>query len=148
METAPNCAATSGTWYSPFDGAIWHDASEVDIDHMVPLKNAWIVRLVPLMQVPCRQKAAMLTRTNKSGASSWSTSKRRVFANDVAHPQLWAVTSRVNSDKSDQSPDGWKPPLKSFYCTYAKSWIAVKHHWDLTITSTEKSALSSMLGNC
>lgn len=38
------CTATSGTWYSPYDGATWTAASDVDIDHMVPLKNAWIVR--------------------------------------------------------------------------------------------------------
>jgi hypothetical protein len=37
------CSATSGKWVSPFDGATWTAASDVDIDHMVPLKNAWIV---------------------------------------------------------------------------------------------------------
>ncbi|KAJ4308745.1 hypothetical protein N0V94_009226, partial [Neodidymelliopsis sp. IMI 364377] len=35
------CAATSGTWKSPYDGATWTAASDVDIDHMVPLSNAW-----------------------------------------------------------------------------------------------------------
>jgi hypothetical protein len=38
------CASTSGSWYSPFDGATWTAASDVDIDHMVPLSNAWKVR--------------------------------------------------------------------------------------------------------
>jgi hypothetical protein len=38
------CTATSGTWVSPYDGGIWTAASEVDIDHMVPLKDAWDVR--------------------------------------------------------------------------------------------------------
>lgn len=41
------CAATSGTWVSPYDGATWTAASDVDIDHMVPLANAWIVCLRP-----------------------------------------------------------------------------------------------------
>ncbi|PKS07142.1 hypothetical protein jhhlp_005742 [Lomentospora prolificans] len=119
------CTATSGTWKSPYDGASWTAASDVDIDHMVPLKNAWI-----------------------SGASSWTTAKREQFANDIDRPQLWAVTDDVNSSKSDKSPDAWKPPLTSFYCTYAKSWIQVKSYWGLTITSAEKSALSSMLDYC
>lgn len=39
------CTATSGSWFSPYDGATWTAASDVDIDHMVPLKNAWIVSL-------------------------------------------------------------------------------------------------------
>ena len=119
------CAATSGSWYSPYDGATWTAASDVDIDHMVPLKNAWI-----------------------SGAWAWTTAKRESFANDLADPQLWAVTDNVNQSKSDQSPDSWKPPLTSYYCTYAKAWVRVKYVWALTVTSAEKSALSSMLGTC
>jgi len=119
------CAATSGTWRSPYDGATWTAASDLDIDHMVPLKNAWI-----------------------SGAWAWTTAKRESFANDLTDPQLLAVTDNVNQSKSDQSPDAWKPPLSSYYCTYAKAWTRVKYVWALTVTSAEKSALTSMLGTC
>ncbi|TPX11807.1 uncharacterized protein E0L32_007544 [Thyridium curvatum] len=119
------CQATSGSWTSPYDGATWTAASDVDIDHMVPLKNAWI-----------------------SGASSWSSSRREAFANDITRPQLWAVTDNVNQAKSDRSPDSWKPPLTSFYCTYARSWVEVKSYYGLSITSTEKTALTSMLNTC
>ncbi|KAM7192100.1 hypothetical protein V8F33_008525 [Rhypophila sp. PSN 637] len=120
-----NCAPTSGTWKSPYDGATWTQASDIDIDHMVPLKNAWV-----------------------SGAKSWTTSKRQQFANDLTRPQLWSVTDNVNQSKGDKSPDAWKPPLSSFYCTYAKSWVQVKYYWALSITSAEKSALTSMLNTC
>jgi hypothetical protein len=120
-----SCAATSGTWHSPYDGGTWTAASDVDIDHMVPLKNAWI-----------------------SGAWAWSTSRRESFANDLSHPQLWAVTDNVNQAKSDQSPDSWKPPLTSFHCTYARAWVEVKYVWALTVTTAEKSALTSMLNTC
>ena len=84
----------------------------------------------------------------QSGASSWTTSQRQSFANGVTRPQLWAVTDNVNESKGDRSPDAWKPPLTSFYCTYAESWIQVKSYWALSITSAEKSALSSMLESC
>lgn len=47
VQTNDQCAATSGRWASPYDGAVWAQASDVDIDHMVPLKNAWIVRSTP-----------------------------------------------------------------------------------------------------
>ncbi|KAK4239559.1 hypothetical protein C8A03DRAFT_14044 [Achaetomium macrosporum] len=119
------CTATSGTWFSPYDGATWTAASDVDIDHMVPLKNAWI-----------------------SGANTWSAAKRTQFANDIDIPQLWAVTDNVNQEKGDKSPDVWKPPLTSFYCTYSRSWVAVKYAYGLSVTSAEKSALSSMLNTC
>ncbi|KAH6899817.1 bacterial-type extracellular deoxyribonuclease [Thelonectria olida] len=119
------CSATSGTWYSPYDGATWTAASDVDIDHMVPLYNAWV-----------------------SGAASWTTAKRQSFANDLVRPQLWAVTDNVNQEKSSSAPDAWKPPLTSFYCKYARSWIAVKSYWALTVTSAEKAALADMLDYC
>lgn len=120
-----SCAATSGTWHSPYDGATWTAASDVDIDHMVPLHNAW-----------------------RTGASSWTAAKREAFANDLGSPQLIAVTDNVNQSKSDQSPDAWKPPLQSYWCTYAKMWTAAKHEWGLWVTSAEKSALVSMLDTC
>ncbi|KAH7038303.1 uncharacterized protein B0I36DRAFT_372419 [Microdochium trichocladiopsis] len=120
-----SCAPTSGSWKSPYDGATWTAASDIDIDHMVPLKNAWI-----------------------SGASAWTTAKRQQFANDLTRPQLWAVTDNVNQAKSDKSPDVWKPSLTSFHCTYASSWVAVKSYWALSITSAEKSALTTMLNTC
>jgi hypothetical protein len=125
VSVGSDCYPTSGSWRSPYDGDTWTAASDVDIDHMVPLKNAWI-----------------------SGASEWTTARRQQFANDLVRPQLWAVTDNVNSAKSDQSPDAWKPPLTSFYCTYAKSWVAVKYYWALTVTSAEKSALTTMLNTC
>lgn len=34
-----SCAATSGRWYSPYDGATWTAASDVDIDHVVPWRR-------------------------------------------------------------------------------------------------------------
>jgi len=120
-----SCAATSGRWYSPYDGATWSAASDVDIDHIVPLSNAW-----------------------KTGARSWTTSKRQQFANDLSGPQLIAVTDDVNQAKGDKSPDAWKPPLTSYWCTYARMWIGSKYKWALTVNSAEKSALTSMLDRC
>lgn len=59
-----------------------------------------------------------------------------------------AVTDNVDQSKSDQSPDSWKPPLSSYYCTYARMWVRVKYVWSRTVTSAEKSALTSMLATC
>jgi hypothetical protein len=117
------CTATAGSWRSPYDGATWSAASDVDIDHVVTLKNAW-----------------------ESGAWAWTTAKRD--SNDLTDPQLIAVTDNVNQAKGDRSPDSWKPPLASFHCTYAKMWTRVKYVWQLTITSAEKATLTTMLGNC
>ncbi|OOQ88924.1 hypothetical protein PEBR_09859 [Penicillium brasilianum] len=125
VQSSSGCTTTSGTWVSPYDGATWTASSDVDIDHLVPLSNAW-----------------------KSGASAWTTADRQAFANDLTHPQLLAVTDNVNEAKGDKGPEEWKPPLTSYYCTYAEMWVKVKTVYNLTITSDEKSALSDMLGTC
>jgi hypothetical protein len=120
-----SCHPTSGHWYSPYDGATWTNASDVDIDHIVPLAEAW-----------------------RSGASGWTTSRRQSFANDLSDPQLIAVTDNVNQAKGDQDPSTWQPSRTAYRCTYAKMWIASKSHWSLTLQSTEKSALQTMLNTC
>lgn len=93
-------------------------------------------------------RTILIADLHRSGASKWTKSERQIFANDLIHPQLWAVTGTVNNDKSDSTPDEWKPPLSSFHCTYASSWVGVKSAYNLTITSEEKSALAGMLGSC
>ncbi|RDL39952.1 Uncharacterized protein BP5553_04292 [Venustampulla echinocandica] len=123
--TDSKCASTSGSWYSPYDGATWTAASDVDIDHMVPLSNAW-----------------------KSGAAAWTTAQRQAFANDLKNPQLLAVTDNVNQSKGDKGPEDWKPSLQSYWCTYASMWVKVKNTYSLTITSAEKTALVTMLNTC
>ncbi|MDT7802855.1 MAG: hypothetical protein QOI78_6288, partial [Actinomycetota bacterium] len=74
--------------------------------------------------------------------------QRQAYANDLTDPQLIAVTDNVNQEKGDKSPDQWKPPLTSYWCTYAKMWVAVKTKFKLTINTAEKTALTDMLGRC
>ncbi|GAA3087618.1 GmrSD restriction endonuclease domain-containing protein [Streptosporangium carneum] len=119
------CAAVSGNWYSPYDGATWTAASDVDIDHMVPLAEAW-----------------------RSGAHAWTTAQRQTYANDLGGPELWAVTDNVNQQKGDQDPSTWQPSVASFHCTYARAWIQVKWYYSLTLQSSEKTALEGMLATC
>jgi 5-methylcytosine-specific restriction endonuclease McrA len=123
--TDSNCAATSGSWYSPYDGATWTASSDVDIDHIVPLSEAW-----------------------KSGASSWTTAQRQGFANDLTRPQLIAVTDNVNQSKGDQDPAKWMPPRTAYACMYLRMWVQVKHYYGLSVDSAEKSAISSGLSGC
>ena len=119
------CTATSGSWYSPYDGATWTAASDLDIDHLVPLAEAW-----------------------DSGASAWTTAQRQAFANDVTRPQLLAVTDNVNQSKGDQDPSTWVPSRSAYVCTYVRAWVQVKYYYNLKIDSAEKSALTSYLAGC
>jgi hypothetical protein len=80
--------------------------------------------------------------------NSCDTRETVLKRDDLEDPQLIAVSGSSNEDKSDQDPSQWKPSNRSDWCAYAEDWIDVKHVWGLTVTSSEKSALSSMLGSC
>lgn len=119
------CNVVAGTWKSAYDDKTLNSPTKVDIDHVVPLANAW-----------------------RSGAASWTTAKREDFANDLDDPQLVAVSAGSNRSKGDQDPSTWKPPATDSWCHYAESWIAVKTRWKLMVTTAEKSALADMLEKC
>ncbi|MFC0030642.1 HNH endonuclease family protein [Micromonospora chaiyaphumensis] len=119
------CNVVDGRWESAYDGLALTDPADVDIDHVVPLANAW-----------------------RSGADEWDDSKRGDFANDLTRPQLIAVSLRSNRAKGDQDPSQWKPANRSYWCQYAADWVTVKHYWRLTVTSAEKAALTDMLEGC
>lgn len=125
VHATSSCKITSGDWTSPYDGKTYTDPEKLQIDHVVPLADAW-----------------------KSGAKNWTTARRQQFANDLTRPQLLAVTSSLNESKGDQDPSQWRPPSRGFWCSYASDWIAVKHYWQLTVTAAEKSALTDMVGTC
>ncbi|RFU86175.1 HNH endonuclease [Streptomyces triticagri] len=125
VEQDSSCAATSGTWFSEYDGETWSASGDVDIDHIVPLAEAW-----------------------RSGASSWTDTAREGFANDLTRPQLIAVTDNVNQSKGDKDPADWLPPLASYNCLYARMWVQVKHYYDLAVDPAEKTALQGVLKDC
>ncbi|MCK2212833.1 HNH endonuclease family protein [Actinomadura sp. ATCC 31491] len=119
------CRALSGAWHSAYDGEDFDDPARLDIDHMVPLAQAW-----------------------RSGADRWTDARRKEFANDLDGPQLIAVSAASNRSKGDQSPDRWRPPLPGYWCTYSRAWIDVKARYELTVTEPEREALSEMLATC
>ncbi|WP_306317348.1 MULTISPECIES: HNH endonuclease family protein [unclassified Streptomyces] len=119
------CRAVSGNWVSVYDGQKFTDSGDLDIDHTVPLANAW-----------------------RSGADKWTQEERKAFANDLKHPQLLSVSAHSNRSKGDQGPDEWQPEDKGYWCTYGRSWVSVKSTYELTVTEAEKAELTTMLGTC
>ncbi len=118
------CSLSGGRWFSYYDRVSWTAASDLDIDHMVPLAEAW-----------------------DFGGRSWSASERQSFANDLGdYRSLVAVTDNVNQSKGDQDPAQWLPQYDR--CRYLREFVAVKHRWRLTVDSGEKSAMTSQAAGC
>ncbi|MFJ7782203.1 HNH endonuclease family protein [Streptomyces albidoflavus] len=120
------CRVVSGEWYSYYDGVTVDAPGGLDIDHMVPLAEAW-----------------------DSGASEWDAARREAYANDLgADASLVAVTARTNRSKADQDPAEWLPPLADARCTYIAEWVGTKLRWQLAADDTERAALTDIAGGC
>ena len=120
------CTVTGGRWYGAFTGAWVTNPSSLDIDHFVPLANA-----------------------HDSGGWAWSSATKRDYYNDLSDAtHLIAVTASANRSKGSRGPESWKPSDSSYWCVYAHTWANIKIRWELTVTSAELSALTSMLNTC
>ncbi len=117
------CRVVAGSWTSPYDGRTTNNPSDVDVDHLVPLENAF-----------------------RAGGWTWTAAQRRLFANDPA--ELVVTSASSNRSKGSKTPDQWRPPDRLSWCAYADGWVSVKQNWSLTVTTSERDALGQMLDTC
>ena len=126
FKTVAQCSVVTGRWWAAYTNTEVTDASSLDIDHLVPLKNAHL-----------------------SGAWAWDAELRRRYANSLDDPDhLIAVTAGANRAKGGRGPEEWKPPSQAYWCEYAWDWIRVKVTWELTVTAAEAAAIRDMLDTC
>jgi hypothetical protein len=124
--TSSNCYVDTGKWYGVYTATYYYSASELDVDHFVPLKNA-----------------------HDSGGYEWTLAKKKEYSNyleDSDH--LIAVQSGANRSKGARGPENWKPTNKDYLCEYAYDWIRIKDTWGLTATQSEWNALVLMIDTC
>ncbi|MFF2374899.1 HNH endonuclease family protein [Streptomyces xiamenensis] len=120
------CTLTGGQWFSWYDNVVVDGVSGLDIDHMVPLAEAW-----------------------DSGAAAWDAKRRERYANDLGDPRaLLAVTAKTNRSKGDRDPVDWMPPAADASCRYVADWTAVKIRWQLSVDPAEAEALSGTAAGC
>jgi Domain of unknown function (DUF1994). len=121
-----DCTVGTGRWTDPWSGVATTVARDFQIDHTVPLANAW-----------------------RSGAWSWTHAQRVAYANDLTDADhLVPILATENESKSDGGPDDWKPPNHSAWCTYALVWDHIKAKWHLSATRSEWNAISAMAATC
>ena len=118
------CTLTGGKWLSAYDGVEVTSATKLDVDHMVPLAEAW-----------------------RSGAWKWSSSQRQAYANDLSDSRaLIAVTLSTNRSKGDKDPALWMPSIDQ--CTYTQNWISIKFKYSLTVDAKEATKLNLLINSC
>lgn len=120
------CRLVDGAWRSPYDGVRTRDPEQVQVDHVVPLAQAW-----------------------GAGAWKWSARRREQYANDLGTSyDLLAVSAHSNESKGDQDPSQWLPPRRSFDCTYEADYTAVLWRWQLHISQALHRFLARHLKTC
>ncbi len=120
------CTVKTGQWTDPWSGVTTTVAHDFDIDHTVPLGNAWY-----------------------SGAWSWTHDRRIAYTNDVGDVRhLVPIVASTNEAKGDRGPERWKPAKQSAWCAYALTWDHIKAKWDLSATRDEWNALVAMAETC
>ena len=122
-----DCVVISGSLADRYTGKTIkfskEQASEIQIDHVVALENAWA-----------------------TGAGQWTKEKRTELANDPLN--LLAADGSQNESKGSGDAATWLPPNKSFRCDYVARQIAVKSKYGNWVTSAEKQAMSGILKSC
>lgn len=118
------CVIVEGDWYSLFDGETHSGSpSDVDVDHVVALAEAW-----------------------DSGAADWTLERRQQFANDPLN--LLVVTRRSNQAKADLDAGEWKPPMADAWCVTASMMILTKLRYAMTVDAAERDGLAEMARRC
>ena len=126
FKTDKQCQVATGEWLDPYTNIIVTDATKLDVDHMIPLKNA-----------------------HDSGGWAWGKDRKAAYANEMGYADhLIAVTASANRQKGAKGPEGWKPGNQDYWCSYAVDWVQIKVDWELSVTKAEWAALQEMLKTC
>lgn len=125
----PNgCAVETGSWNDPYTARLHTHSKDIQIDHVVALKNAYM-----------------------TGAHEWDFKKRCLYGNFLGNNfHLMSVNGKENMKKSDSTPSGYVPPNKAFTCQFVKNWLYIKLIWELRTTPKETTAIKNIVrdNNC
>jgi len=123
---ARRCVVASGIWADPYSGDIVTDATQLAVDHLVPLGNA-----------------------HRTGGWQWDAARRAQYVNDLSDPDhLVAVRRSLHQAKGEKGPEQWKPPRRGEWCSYARAWRRIKERWQLAMTVAEYLAVRDMEATC
>lgn len=117
------CLVKMGSWYDPYTGKTRSKASWFDIDHIVPLEEAW-----------------------QKGAWAWTRERREEFANDPQN--LLIVSKQENRRKQGKTPADYMPPNRGYHCQYLRQWLIIKQKYGLLMDTAEAVFVVGKLGEC
>lgn len=123
FKSPKSCIVKSGLWHDPYTGNDYTQAVDIQIDHVVPLRNAYY-----------------------AGAHRWAPEKRCNYSNFIGNEiHLMAVNGHENMKKGDHGPENYLPPDHVYRCEYLSNWMRIKTVWQLTVTRAEFESINTEL---
>lgn len=123
FKSEKGCLVIRGSWYDPYSGEVIDNATELDLDHIVPLKFA-----------------------HGHGGNYWSRDQRKAFAND--YDNLVLVKASLNRQKGAKGPDEWLPPNHQYRCTYIGNFMTIIEKYKLHLVPSEARIINKMKAAC
>jgi hypothetical protein len=123
FKTDKDCNVATGEWFDPYSGNTYFKSTELDLDHIVPLKFA-----------------------HGHGADIWSRERKETFANDLDNLAL--VQASLNRQKGANGVDDWLPPNQSYRCEYITRFNAIMAKYDLKYIPAEQRVVNKMVSAC
>lgn len=122
MLSPGGCKVLTGKWVCPYSGKTFTDPRDLDIDHLVPLKEAFL-----------------------SGGRWWNSTRKHAYANDkILSLTLVAVSRSENRSKGAKDPAEWLPSDPSYHCEYVLQWQIIKKFWELEADNAEIKAIKEI----
>jgi len=124
-----DCVISAGKLLDPYSGQTIEfvrgqgTSSQVQIDHVVALADAW-----------------------QKGAQQLDPQIREQFANDPLN--LIPTSGKLNQQKGAGDAATWLPPNRAFRCEYVARQVAVKQRYHLWVTAAEQQAMVRVLNTC
>ena len=91
FSTISQCRVVTGLWYGQYLGIVFSESSDLDLDHIIPLKWA-----------------------HDHGGWRWSGEDKQRFAND--YQNLILVDDGSNQSKGARGPGEWMPGNLAYHC--------------------------------
>lgn len=123
FKSEKQCNVLSGEWYDPYSSETFTLSTELDLDHIVPLKFA-----------------------HGHGGSSWNRQQKAIFANDLDN--LILAQASLNRQKGAKGLNDWLPPNHQYRCEYIAHFNRVMDKYDLAYIPSEQRIVNRLVKAC
>lgn len=117
-----NCVVSAGLWFDPYTEVQLNQASDLDVDHVIPL--AYV---------------------HDRGGDAWSSKKKKAFAIDQGN--LLLVDDYENSVKGSKGPSEYLP-AKGFHCEYLSIWKRMAEKYNIELDEADRAVIAETQPRC